>query len=140
MNEKILIVDDDPSMVRLVEHILRLESYEILSVRNGAQAIEKTGTIEPDVIILDVILPGADGFEICEALRHDPATAQIPILMLSRRRQELDKSQASEVGADVYLTKPPDPIELRSEVRALITKRAKARKRETAEQTSPSGS
>lgn len=127
MKERILIVDDDPSMVRLIEHILRLENYEIHSVKDGALALQKAREIEPDVIILDVILPGCDGFEICDSLRSDPDTGTIPIVMLSRRKQELDRAQASHLGADFYLSKPPDPIELRSEVRTLIAKRSKSR-------------
>ncbi|MBT4512753.1 MAG: response regulator, partial [Chloroflexi bacterium] len=83
MNEKVLVVDDDPSMARLIEHILQGKGYQVITTNNGLKALKIARSEELDMIILDLMLPGVDGFEVCHQLREEPNTADVPILVLS---------------------------------------------------------
>ncbi len=120
MNERILIVDDDPSIVRLVEHVLQGKGYQVLIANTGSQALQMVKSEELDLIILDLILPGMDGFEVCQRLRQDPVTASLPVLIMSRKDSEKDKAKALKAGANVYLTKPVKPPELHKQVQDLL--------------------
>ena len=120
MDEKILIVDDDPSIVRLVEHILQGKGYRVLIANTGSQALQMAKTEELDLIILDLILPGMDGFEVCHQLRQEPSTTTLPILIMSRKESEKYKTKALNAGANAYLTKPVKPPELNKHVKALL--------------------
>ena len=124
MNEKILVIEDDPTALRLLEYTLAGEGYRVLTATNGLAGIRKAQDEQPDLIILDVMLPGLDGFEICHRLRMEPQTAQLPILMLSAKAQESDKATGFKVGADDYLTKPADPSEIVRRVKNLLAQRA----------------
>ncbi len=127
MNEKVLVVDDDPRMMRLIEYILKEENYQILMASNGLQALRTARDENLDLIILDLMLPGVDGFEVCHRLREESSTANVPILVLSGKMEEKDKFEANKVGADVYLTKPVMSPELRSQVHDLLARKAAAR-------------
>ena len=118
--EKILIVEDDPSVLRATSYILEKEGYEVLTAQNGLEGLRKAKQDNPDLLILDVMLPGIDGFEICHSLRAESQTAQLPILMFSAKGQEADKATGLKVGADEYLTKPVDRSVLISKVEALL--------------------
>ena len=123
MGEKILIVDDDASIVKLVEHILRNEGYEVFSASNGLQALKKVEVENPDLIILDIMLPGIDGFDLCERLRAGLGTSFTPILILPAKGREEDKRVATQNGADAYLTKPINAPDLVDEVADLLSRK-----------------
>ena len=120
MAKKILIIEDDPATTRLVDYSLRHEGYQVSTASNGLDGIRKATKEAPDLIILDVMLPGMDGFEICHRLRAEPATAKLPVLMFSAKAQEMDKNTGLLVGADAYLTKPATPNSIVSHVEALL--------------------
>lgn len=126
MQKKILIIEDDPATSRLVDYSLRHEGYEVFTASNGLEGIRKAHNEMPDLIILDVMLPGMDGFEICHQLRSEPDTNKLPILMFSAKAQEIDKNTGLKVGADDYLSKPAAPSEILSHVEALLAKKAHA--------------
>jgi DNA-binding response OmpR family regulator len=121
ISKKILIVEDDPSVLRATSYILEKEGYEVLSAENGLEGLKKARESSPDLLILDVMLPGIDGFEICHILRGEPRTAQLPILMFSAKGQDSDKATGLKVGADEYLTKPVDREVLLSKVAAWLS-------------------
>ena len=127
MNKRILIIEDDPSALRLIEYTLKQEGYQIITANNGLEGIRKIRTEEPGLIVLDVMLPGIDGFEICHRLRAEPQTAQLPVLMLSAKAQEVDKATGIKVGADDYLIKPVDPSEIISRVERLLARKSVAK-------------
>ena len=124
MNKKILVIEDDPSALRFIEYTLQQEGYPVLTASNGLEGLRKAKTEEPDLIVLDIMLPGMDGFEICHRLRLEPQTAQLPVLMLSAKAQEVDKATGLKVGADDYVTKPADPSEIISRVERLLARKS----------------
>lgn len=126
MADKVLIVDDDVQTLRLVGLMLERQGYKILAADNGAQALRMAQAEHPDVIILDVMMPDMDGYEVTRRLRADQGTAKIPVLMFTAKTQVEDKVNGYEAGADDYLTKPIHPAELNARLRALIS-RSKAR-------------
>jgi two-component system alkaline phosphatase synthesis response regulator PhoP len=123
MSKKILVIEDDPATSRLVDYSLRHEGFEVTTSSNGLEGIRKARTEAPDLVILDVMLPGMDGFEICHRLKADPATVRLPILMFSAKAQEIDRDTGIKVGADDYLTKPSPPAEIVNRVRKLLAKK-----------------
>ncbi len=123
MGKKILVIEDDAIALRLIEYTLRKEGYEVLLAKDGREGISKARSEEPDLIILDIMLPGIDGFEVCYRLRSEPQTAHLPILMLSGKAQEIDKATGLKVGADDYVTKPVAPRELVIRVKAVLEKK-----------------
>jgi len=115
MSEKILIVEDEPSLQETLAYNLRKQGYEVETVGDGNAAIEAARTRPPDLILLDIMLPGLDGFEVCKILRKE---MNVPVLMLTARDDEIDRVVGLEVGADDYLTKPFSMRELIARVRA----------------------
>lgn len=131
MAKKILIIEDDPAISRLVDYTLRHQGYEVITSANGLEGIRKAHEEAPDLVILDVMLPGIDGFEICHRLRSAPDTAQMLILMFSAKAQEIDKSTGLKVGADDYLPKPAAPAEIVNRIgKLLASKKSIARAEE----------
>jgi CheY-like chemotaxis protein/MinD-like ATPase involved in chromosome partitioning or flagellar assembly len=122
MAEKILIVDDDVDTLRLVGLMLQRQGYEIIAASNGSQGLAKALEERPDLILLDVMMPDMDGYEVTRRLRKNPATTTIPILMFTAKTQLDDKVTGFEVGADDYLTKPTHPTELQAHVKALLAR------------------
>ncbi len=120
MAKKILIVEDDPSVLRAISYMLEKEGYNVLTATDGLTGLTKAKGENPDLLILDVMLPGIDGFEICHRLRAEPQTAQLPILMLSAKGQAADKAMGLQVGANEYLTKPVERLVLLGRVEALL--------------------
>jgi len=120
MAKRILIVEDDPSLLRAVSYILEKEGYEVLTAMNGLEGLTKAKGENPDLLILDVMLPGIDGFEVCHRLRAESQTAQLPILMLSAKGQAADRSTGLQVGANEYLTKPVERLVLLGKVEDLL--------------------
>jgi len=122
MAEKILIVDDDVDTLRLVGLMLQRQGYQITAATNGQQGLSKAVEELPDLILLDVMMPDMDGYEVTRQLRQNSLTASIPILMFTAKTQLDDKVTGFEVGADDYLTKPTHPSELQAHVKALLTR------------------
>jgi len=120
MDKKILVIEDDPSTVRLIKYTLQQEGYQVLTAPNGLEGIKKTKSEEPALVILDIMLPGLDGFEICHRLRADPQTAQLPILMVSGKAREIDRATGLKMGADDYITKPWHRPELVAKIAAML--------------------
>jgi pilus assembly protein CpaE len=124
MAEKILIIDDDVDTLRLVGLMLQRQGYEISAASNGTQGLAKALEERPDLILLDVMMPDMDGYEVARRLRKNPVTVSVPILMFTAKTQLDDKVAGFEVGADDYLTKPTHPTELQAHVKALLARSA----------------
>jgi pilus assembly protein CpaE len=120
MTEKILIIDDDVDTLRLVGLMLQRQGYQISAATNGEQGLAKALDEKPDIILLDVMMPDMDGYEVTRRLRKNPTTQSTPILMFTAKTQLDDKVTGFEVGADDYLTKPTHPAELQAHVKALL--------------------
>ncbi|MBI2758866.1 MAG: response regulator [Chloroflexi bacterium] len=122
MPEKILIVDDDVDTLRLVGLMLQRQGYLITAASSGEQGLVKAFEEKPDIILLDVMMPDMDGYEVSRRLRKNPATKSTPILMFTAKTQLDDKVTGFESGADDYLTKPTHPTELQAHIRALLSR------------------
>ncbi len=120
---KILVVDDEPDALELVSFNLKSAGYEVVTADNGNEALKKARQHVPDLILLDVMLPEVDGLEVCKLLRRDPATAPIPIIMLTAKAGEIDRVLGLELGAEDYVTKPFSPRELVLRVKNLLKRR-----------------
>ncbi len=118
--KKILIVEDEKDIVEMIVYNLKKEGYTTVSVLNGQRAVSLAKRERPDLIILDLMLPDIDGFEICKQLRNNEITGLIPIIMLTARSQEADKVTGLELGADDYVTKPFSPRELVARMKAVL--------------------
>jgi len=123
MDKKILIIDDDPIATRLMEYTLKQCGYKVLAAQSGQEGMSMAQKEEPDLIILNVMLPGIDGFEVCHRLRSGPQTAHLPILILSGKAQQEDIATGFKMGADDYLTKPAAPSEIISRVENLLARK-----------------
>jgi two-component system, OmpR family, alkaline phosphatase synthesis response regulator PhoP len=124
---KILIVDDEKDIVELVAYNLEKEGYETLKALDGEKALQLVRTKTPDLVVLDLMLPGIQGLEVCRRIRKDPQTAAIPIIMLTAKGEEIDKIFGLEVGADDYITKPFSVKELQARIKAVL-RRSEARR------------
>ncbi len=122
MKQKILVVDDEPEAVELVEFNLKQAGYAVSTATDGAEALKKARSQTPDMILLDVMLPEMDGFEICKTLRLETSTARTPILMLTAKASEIDRVLGLELGADDYLTKPFSPRELLLRIKKILAR------------------
>lgn len=120
MDNKVLIVDDEPSALATLEAILAGEPYQLEFARNGSMALEKAEQVLPDLILLDVMMPGMNGFEVCRRLRSTPNLAEVPIIILTALDDRASRLQGIEAGADDFLTKPVDRQELRLRVRTIL--------------------
>lgn len=121
---KILVVDDEPDAVDLIAFNLKASGFRVVSAPDGEVALKKARQESPDLIVLDLMLPEVDGLEVCKILRRDPATAGIPIVMLTAKAEELDRVLGLELGADDYLTKPFSPRELVLRIKNLLRRRS----------------
>jgi pilus assembly protein CpaE len=122
MSEKILIIDDDLDTLRLVGLMLQRQGYQISAATNGQQGLDKAFEEDPDLILLDVMMPEMDGYEVTRRLRQNPSTMETPILMFTAKTQLDDKVIGFEVGANDYLTKPTHPAELQARVKTLLAR------------------
>jgi len=120
VKSKILVVDDEPEAVELVEFNLKGAGYEVSTAGDGAEALNKARRIQPNLVILDVMMPEIDGMEVCKLLRRDPATSTIPIIMLTAKASEVDRVLGLELGADDYVVKPFSPRELVLRVKKIL--------------------
>jgi len=131
MAEKILIIDDDLDTLRLVGLMLQRQGYQITAATNGQQGLDKAFEDTPNLILLDIMMPDMDGYEVARRLRNNPKTVDVPILMFTAKTQLNDKVAGFEVGADDYLTKPTHPSELQSHVKALLARSGKTAQEKT---------
>ncbi|PRY65711.1 response regulator receiver protein [Vreelandella songnenensis] len=117
---KVLIVDDEPNIVLSIEFLMEQAGFEVISAADGEQAIERVGTDTPDIILLDISLPGMSGFDVLEALRSRPTTAQLPIIMLTAHGREVEREKGAALGASAYITKPFSTQALVEQVQTLL--------------------
>jgi two-component system alkaline phosphatase synthesis response regulator PhoP len=120
MKTKILIVEDEKDIVRMLEYNLKKEGYATASIRKGDGAADLAAKERPDLILLDLMLPGVDGLEVCRSLKKDPNTSSIPVIILTAKSKEPDKVVGLELGADDYVTKPFSPRELIARIKAVL--------------------
>jgi DNA-binding response OmpR family regulator len=117
MSEKILVVDDEPEIVRVLRGYLEQANYTVLTAYSGPEGLRRARTETPDLVLLDVMLPGMDGIDVCRTLRQ---SSDVPIIMLTARVEETDRVLGLELGADDYVTKPFSPREVVARVRAVL--------------------
>src|SRR5258705_2704068 len=120
MKPKILVVDDEPDAVELIEFNLKANGYDVVSATDGEEALEKARSVLPSLIVLDIMLPEVDGMEVCKILRRDQRTSAIPIIMLTAKAAEIDRVLGLELCADDYVTKPFSARELVLRVKRLL--------------------
>jgi two-component system alkaline phosphatase synthesis response regulator PhoP len=121
--EHILVVDDEEDILELVRYNLVKEGYRVTTVASGEEALKSARSAQSDVILLDLMLPGVDGLEVCRLLKHDPKTQHIPIIMLSAKGEEADIVTGLELGAADYISKPFSPRVLVARLRAVLRRR-----------------
>ncbi len=120
MKPKILVVDDEPDAVELVSFNLKAAGFDVVTAADGAEALKRAKEHQPDLLVLDVMLPEVDGLEVCKIIRRDPSVAHIPIIMLTAKAAEIDRVLGLELGADDYVTKPFSPRELVLRIRKIL--------------------
>jgi DNA-binding response OmpR family regulator len=120
MNHSVLIADDEEDVIKLVGSSLKVAGFKIVEAQAGAEALEKAFDQRPSLIVLDVMLPGMSGLELCRILKNDTRTRNIPIIMLTAKAQEIDRVVGLELGADDYVTKPFSPRELVLRIKSQI--------------------
>jgi two-component system phosphate regulon response regulator PhoB len=121
--ERILVVDDEEDLLELVNYNLAKEGYKVTGVSSGERALSVAHEMLPDLIVLDVLLPRVDGFEICRLLKGDPKTRHIPIIMLTAKTEEADVVSGLELGADDYITKPFSPRVLIARIKSVLRRK-----------------
>jgi len=121
---KALIVEDDPDARKVLSLILKLDGYQIHSAPGGQEALGVLADVIPDVILLDVMMPGMDGYQVCQWVRSNPPTRHVPVIMLSGKADPESVARGMEVGADEYLSKPITPSNLTKQVKAVLARTA----------------
>ena len=117
---KILVVDDEVYILHILDFILGAENYDVVTATNGEQALQKVREEKPDLVILDIMMPRLDGYETCRMIKNDPATKNIPVILLTAKGREVDQKLGREVGANDYMTKPFSPSKLIERVQAIL--------------------
>ena len=117
---KLLLVDDEKQLVEMVKMRLEANGYEVVTASDGQEGLEKAKTENPDLIMLDVMMPKMDGYKVCGLLKNDARYKNIPIILFSARAQQDDTQVGKEVGADAYVTKPFEPAVLLSKIKELL--------------------
>lgn len=118
--KSILVVEDEDNIALALEHLMRREGYQLSRVSNGADAVPTITRDHPDLVLLDVMLPEVSGYEICQSVRLDPALADVKILMMTARGNQMERRKGLALGADGFISKPFDVADLRAEVRRLL--------------------
>jgi len=124
---KVLLVEDDLPTVELIKFALQSEGFEVVAVYDGITALRTVEKENPDLILLDVMIPGVDGFEVCQLIKHNIKLMHIPVLMVTAKVRKEDRALGLEKGADDYITKPFDPIDLVDKVKKFIAERKPAK-------------
>ena len=117
---KILVIEDEPDILEVVQYNLEREGYKVVPCRNGEQGLSRIRTDNPDLVVLDLMLPGMDGVEVCRQVKSDPVTRAIPIVMVTAKGEESDIVLGLGIGADDYITKPFSPRELVARVKVVL--------------------
>ena len=125
--QKVLVIDDEENIIEFIRLGLRYEGFHVESASDGEQGVTAAQRINPDLVILDVMMPGIDGLEVCRRLRDNPTTHDVPILMLTAKDEVKDRIIGLKTGADDYLTKPFDFDELLERIRAILRRQNRAR-------------
>lgn len=120
MAKKILLVDDEPDIISMLKLRLEASGYDVITAVDGNIAYDKARSELPDLVILDLMLPGMDGYQVCRLLKFNEKYRHIPIIMLTAKSQKDDKDWGQKVGADFYLTKPFDAVELLNKIKELL--------------------
>ena len=123
---RILVVEDQDSIRRMIEALVSARGYSVTAVNSGTKAIDVAATDPPDMVLLDLMIPGYDGFEVCRRLRGDPTTRSVPILVISAMDDPEARTRATDAGATAYYTKPFSPIALLKEIDRLAAETGKA--------------
>ena len=118
--KKILIVDDEPAIVMSLEYLLRRKKFDVLIARNGTEALEALGNVQPELILLDIMMPDVDGYEICEYVKTSPTLKHIKIIFLSAKSKTSDIEKGLELGADAYVVKPFSTKHLLNKINELL--------------------
>jgi two-component system alkaline phosphatase synthesis response regulator PhoP len=119
-SKRVLVVDDERHIVRLIQVNLEREGYQVLTAFDGKDGLQKAKNEKPDLVVLDVMMPYMDGFEVLKNMKADPVTAEIPVIMLTAKAQDADVFRGWSSGVDCYLTKPFNPMELLTFVRRIF--------------------
>lgn len=117
---KILVVEDEESLLKLESILFTSKGYTVTGVRDGRSALEAIAADRPDVVVLDVMLPDTDGFDICRAIKENPATSALPVIMLTAKKSSLDLERGKLAGADAYITKPFKSVKVLEVIEGLI--------------------
>ncbi|MGV8898219.1 MAG: response regulator transcription factor [Burkholderiaceae bacterium] len=120
MNYKILIADDEPNIVISLEFLMQQNGYEVATARDGEDAMQKITSFQPDLLLLDIMLPKLNGFEVCQRIRENSDWGRIKIIMLSAKGREIEVSKGIALGADAYVTKPFSTKDLIAQVQGLL--------------------
>ena len=122
MAHKILIVDDEPNIVISLEFLMKKEGFEVAVANDGEEALAKVASFNPDLMLLDVMMPKKSGFEVCEALRADPGRAGLQIVMLTAKGRDTEVAKGLALGADAYVTKPFSTKDLVAKVKEMLAR------------------
>lgn len=119
----VLVADDDPDILDLVRYRLERSGYSVATASDGTEAVKLAGELSPALVVVDVMMPGLNGFEVTRRIRDEPGTARIPVILLTARAQETDVQEGFAAGADDYIRKPFSPRELSARVQAVLGRR-----------------
>jgi DNA-binding response OmpR family regulator len=119
---KVLVIDDDPVILELLRVNFEIENFEVVTAADGQEGLEKAKSERPDVVLSDIMMPRLDGLQLVVLLREDPRTRSLPVILLSAKAQNAEVQQGLDLGADDYVTKPFDPLELIDRVNAVLAR------------------
>lgn len=119
-NNRILIVEDEESLLKLESILLTSRGYHVRGVTDGAAALKEIAVNRPDLVLLDIMMPGIDGFEVCRRIKEDPLTNAIPVVMLTAKKSSMDQARGMQVGADAYITKPFKSVKIIEVIEGLL--------------------
>ncbi len=122
-NNRILIVEDEESLLKLESILLTSRGYHVRGVTDGATALREIVANPPDLVLLDIMMPGIDGFEVCRRIKEDPQTRNIPVVMLTAKKSSMDQARGMQVGADAYITKPFKSVKIIEVIEGLLKHR-----------------
>jgi DNA-binding response OmpR family regulator len=120
MAKRVLIADDEPNIVASLEFLMEQAGYEVKVAANGQEALELAASFRPDLVLLDVMMPGKNGYEVCQSLKSDPATRAVKVVMLSAKGRDVEVAKGLELGADAYVTKPFSTRDLVAQIRGML--------------------